>query len=64
MPGALGYWLDQWLGTKAVFLVLGVVLGFATGMWQLVNLSAAKDQDKPRRETSTRGDEQDQNKDP
>ena len=27
LPGLMGYWLDQWLGTKAVFLLLGFVLG-------------------------------------
>jgi F0F1-type ATP synthase assembly protein I len=27
VPGLLGYWLDQRLGTKAVFLLVGFALG-------------------------------------
>ncbi len=39
LPGAGGFWLDQWLGTKALFLVLGVIVGFVLGMWHLVLLT-------------------------
>ncbi len=38
LPGMVGFWIDQRLGTKAIFLVLGVVLGFATGLWHLIRL--------------------------
>ena len=27
VPGLLGYWIDQWLGTKVLFLLLGFALG-------------------------------------
>jgi len=39
LPIVIGYWIDQRLGTKIVFLLLGLVLGFATGMWQLIKLA-------------------------
>ena len=40
LPALLGYWADQWLGTKPLFLVLGVIAGFILGMWDLVKLAA------------------------
>jgi F0F1-type ATP synthase assembly protein I len=39
VPGVLGYWVDRKLGTGGLCLVLGVVLGFACGLWQLVQLA-------------------------
>jgi ATP synthase protein I len=39
LPGLLGYWLDRQLGTHLVLLVLGVILGFATGMWHLIKMT-------------------------
>ncbi len=39
LPGLVGLWIDRQLGTKALFLVLGVMLGFAAGLWSLVRLS-------------------------
>jgi F0F1-type ATP synthase assembly protein I len=42
LPGLGGYWLDQWLGTKVVFLILGASIGFAAGMWQLIQLTKTK----------------------
>jgi ATP synthase protein I len=39
LPGFGGYWLDQWLGTKALFLCVGVLLGFCVGMLQLLQLA-------------------------
>lgn len=38
LPIVIGYWLDQRLGTKIVFMILGLVLGFSTGMWHLLKL--------------------------
>jgi len=32
LPGLIGYWIDLRLGTKLLFLVPGVILGFAIGM--------------------------------
>lgn len=32
VPALLGYWIDQKLGTRLVFLVLGAALGFGMGL--------------------------------
>ena len=39
VPIVLGYWLDRWLGTKAVFAILGGVLGMTGGLWHLIRLA-------------------------
>ena len=39
LPGAAGYWLDLKLGTRIVFLVIGVVLGFSVAMLHLIQLT-------------------------
>ena len=40
VPGLIGYYLlDRWLGTKVVFLILGLILGFVGGIWQLIKLT-------------------------
>ena len=39
LPGAGGYFLDRWLGTLPVFVICGVILGFAVGMFQLMQLA-------------------------
>ena len=39
LPGLVGHWLDEWLGTGFVLLILGVLLGFATAFWQLLNIA-------------------------
>jgi F0F1-type ATP synthase assembly protein I len=39
IPGILGFWLDQNLGTVMVFLVLGVALGMTVGMIHLLRLA-------------------------
>jgi ATP synthase protein I len=39
LPCLVGFWLDQWLGTWVVLVVLGAIVGFAAGMWQLIQLS-------------------------
>jgi len=41
LPGLIGYWIDLRLGTKLLFLVPGVILGFAIGMWQLIKLAGS-----------------------
>lgn len=33
--GAAGVWLDRRFGTEPTFLMLGVVLGSASGFWQM-----------------------------
>ena len=43
LPGlAAWYWIDRRLGTKFVFLLLGLVLGVVGGMIHLVRLLSAK----------------------
>ena len=39
LPGVIGYWIDLRLGTKPAFLIVGVILGFVGGMWQLLKLA-------------------------
>jgi ATP synthase protein I len=40
VPGLIGYYLlDRWLGTRIVFLILGLTLGFVGGIWQLIRLT-------------------------
>jgi F0F1-type ATP synthase assembly protein I len=39
LPGVIGYWIDLRLGTKVLFLILGVILGFVGGIWQLIKLT-------------------------
>jgi len=55
IPGIGGYWLDLRWGTKPVFLLVGVFLGLALGMWHLLKLAAQSTagrgpHDGPRRE--------------
>ena len=38
LPGVLGVWLDRRYGT-AVWAVLGLVLGFALGLWHLLRMT-------------------------
>ena len=39
LPAALGYWLDTLWGTEPWLLVLGALLGFVLGMWELLKLA-------------------------
>jgi F0F1-type ATP synthase assembly protein I len=36
----LGYLLDWWLGTEPWFLVVGIVIGSAVGLFEFVRLSS------------------------
>jgi F0F1-type ATP synthase assembly protein I len=47
IPGAIGLWIDQRLGTVMVFLMLGLVLGVTTGIMHLVRLTGSTDRDGP-----------------
>lgn len=33
VPAGLGYALDRWVGTLPLFLLLGIVLGFVSGLY-------------------------------
>lgn len=39
IPGLVGYWVDSRLGTKALFVVLGFLLGMAVGGVHLVQIA-------------------------
>jgi F0F1-type ATP synthase assembly protein I len=41
VPGLLGYYfLDQWLGTRVLFLLLGLALGMILAIMHLVRMTA------------------------
>lgn len=53
LPALLGVWADQKLGTKAVFTILGGILGLWLGVWNLMRI--AKELDKSdKKQTSDR----------
>jgi ATP synthase protein I len=54
VPVGLGWWADERLGSSPWLLVLGVILGFALGLWHLVTLTQALDS---RRDKSERDKE-------
>jgi F0F1-type ATP synthase assembly protein I len=39
LPIAGGCWLDHWLGTHVLFLIIGVILGFAVSLLSLLQIS-------------------------
>ena len=45
VPGLFGYWVDQWLGTRAVFLLLGFAIGGLLATTALMKI--AKNRSKP-----------------
>lgn len=45
IPGLLGYWLDQWLGTRVLFLLIGFALGGILATSALMRI--AKDRSEP-----------------
>jgi len=42
LPAFGGYWLDHRFGTSPVFVVLGAMLGFALGMFHLMQIARQK----------------------
>lgn len=42
LPGVLGLWLDNWLGTKALFTILGFAGGLTLAIWHLVKMADKK----------------------
>lgn len=57
VPALLGWWLDQYLGTRLVFLALGGILGLITGMRSLLRIAEAANRRNgtQRSDKSTRG---------
>jgi F0F1-type ATP synthase assembly protein I len=47
VPGLLGYhFLDEWLGTRVLFLLLGLALGMVLAIMHLVRMTAELNQPK------------------
>jgi F0F1-type ATP synthase assembly protein I len=44
VPGLIGYWIDLRLGTKAVFVILGFLLGMALGIVHLMRLAQGRNE--------------------
>lgn len=42
IPAVIGCWLDQWLGTGMVFVVVGAAVGLIAGMVHLVRIANAE----------------------
>ena len=38
VPGLIGYFVDQWLGTQFVFILLGLIFGMTGAAYQLIRL--------------------------
>lgn len=49
VPGLVGYWVDQRLGTAPLLLVIGMALGVPLGIWQLVRITQRKGDGNRRR---------------
>lgn len=43
VPGLIGVWLDNRLGTKVVFVLLGFGGGCTLAVWHLIRMTSAKD---------------------
>ncbi len=53
VPGLLGYWVDQWLGTRVVFLLLGFAVGGTLATLALMRI--AKTSSTPSGDTKHNG---------
>lgn len=42
LPGIVGYWLDRWLGTKVVFMLIGFAVGCTASMTHLMKLTRSE----------------------
>lgn len=42
VPGIAGYWLDQRLGTKVLFMLVGFALGCTAAVHQLIQLTRSE----------------------
>ena len=47
VPGLVGYWLDQKLGTKALLTVVGFGLGTTVGIWHLIQIGNTTPPESP-----------------
>lgn len=44
VPGLIGYWIDQKVGSRVVFTLLGLILGMSGAVLQLVRLVSVADE--------------------
>ena len=44
VPGLIGYWIDQKVGSRFVFTLLGLIFGMSGAVMQLVRLVSAIDE--------------------
>lgn len=42
LPGMFGYWVDQKLGTVALFMLIGFVLGITAAVWHLIQMTSGE----------------------
>lgn len=42
LPGLAGYWIDQWLGTKVLFVLIGFALGCTAATSHLIHLTRSE----------------------
>jgi hypothetical protein len=47
VPGLIGYWLDQKLGSRIVLTLIGFGIGLSLGTWHLIRLAQTGEQGKP-----------------
>ncbi len=55
VPAVLGLWIDQKLGTRFVFLLIGVILGLIASMLSLLHLARTVGERKARRDRDDPG---------
>ncbi len=46
VPGLIGYWIDQRVGSRVVFTLLGLILGMTVAVMQLVQLVSVSNKPK------------------
>ena len=44
IPAIIGYFIDQYFHTLILFTAIGLVLGMASAIWQLIKFVALQDQ--------------------
>ena len=49
LPGLGGYWVDSWLGTPAVFTILGFGIGGSVAMWHLIRITKSSGESSDRK---------------
>jgi len=52
LPGLAGYWLDQKLGTKALFMLIGFVLGCTAAVMHLIALTRSSKRQRDEKKSS------------